>query len=645
MAPKESKIEIISVHVPKTAGTTFRKALVNAYGKEGVLWDYNKEKVEKILLEVNPKKIQAIHGHFKVQKYEDRFPEAKRIIWIRDPLKRLISNYWHLVTYFQKTKIIVNEMELEKQKLLNYAKKPRIRNFMSRHFKKRKLKDFWFVGITEFFEEDLTEIQTLLGWAELKIIKTNKHKYPTRYRAFVKAVLSDSEMLEQLTFLNRKDIKLYEKALKMRQKRRKSLLERLPEHKAKTMTENPLIEILEVQKLSKKSELLLGFNIDALKKGKKIDTQSIPITGWVLSKTSPAIAVEILSRGKALQKVPVGKPRPGVARRFPEVPEAQNCGFAAAVGVLGLPPIARLKLQAYLADGSTLPLAEIKLSRQAVRSNYQPQLQPLMLTSSGRSGTTWMMRLLSQHPAIVTCQIYAYETRIVPFWMQLLQFLSQRANPMETPFGADYPPKAAAFCQQTLDAFYLHLAEAQGQTRSPRELTYFAEKNSFNPNIDLLMEIYPQGKEIILVRDFRDVACSILAFNKKRGSEGFGRKRFKNDKEHLREVMKNASSGLLHRWKKRQEQVHLVRYEDLILSPEETLTGIFGYLNLDNSQEAIANIIEKASEDTPYTQWHQTSSSAKDSIGRWRQDLEPSLQKVCNKVLAKALREFGYSPD
>lgn len=648
MEPTELKVEIISVHLPKTAGTMFRNVLVNAYGEAAVFGDYKKQPVSATLSEIKSQNIKAIHGHFKVKKYDNYFPEAKRIIWLREPIKRLISNYWHQVTYFQKRTIILNELELEKKKFLNYAKRPRARNFMSRHFRHKKLKYFWFVGITEFFREDLKEIEAILGWPEKEIGKTNKHKHTEIYEAFVKAVQSDSEMIEQLRELNKKDVQLYNNALKLREERRKSSVERLPEQKIKnniTMTENPLIEILEIQKLSKKSELLLGFNIDALKKGRKIDGYSISITGWALAKTSPVVAVEILSRGKTLQRVPVGKPRPGVGKRFPETPEAQNSGFAAAVGVAGLPPVAQLRLRAFLADGTTVPLASLKIQHQPLRTAYQPQLQPLILTSSGRSGTTWCMRLLSQHPAIVTCQIYAYETRIIPFWMQLLQFLTQKANPLETPFGADYPPKAAAFCQQTFDAFYQHLAEAQNQIIPPTQPTYFAEKNSFNPNIDLLTEIYPQGKEIILVRDFRDVACSILAFNKKRGSEGFGRKRFKSDEEHLKEIMKNTASGLLHRWKQRQQQAYLVRYEDLILSPEETLTGIFGYLNLDNSPEAIANIIEKASADTPYTQWHQTSSSAKDSIGRWRQDLAPSLQKICNRVLADALQEFNYPPN
>ncbi len=411
------------------------------------------------------------------------------------------------------------------------------------------------------------------------------------------------------------------------------------------MTENPLIEILEVQKLSKNSELLLGFGINFPKAGQKLDTYSISIKGWVIGKTSPAIAVEFLSGGKVLQKVPVGKPRPGVQKRYPKVPEAKKSGFAAAVGVLGLPLTAKLRIRVILSDGSTVAITEIKFQHQPLNSGYEPKLQPLVISSSGRSGSTWFMRLLSQHPAIITCEIYAYETRVWPFWMQLLQFLSQRANPIETPFSADYPPKAAAFCQQTLDGFYQHLAEAQGKIINPSELSYFAEKNTHNPNIHLLMEIYPQGKEVILVRDFRDLASSVLAFNKKRGTEGFGRQKFKSDDEYVRNVIKNTAFGLQQRWKKRKKQAHLVRYEDLILSPEDTLKGVLEYLKLDSSQEAIAKMLDKASQDTPYTGWHQTSSSAKDSIGRWRQDLDPSLQKVCNKVLADSLREFGYPPN
>ena len=41
----------------------------------------------------------------------------------------------------------------------------------------------------------------------------------------------------------------------------------------------------------------------------------------------------------------------------------------------------------------------------------------------------------------------------------------------------------------------------------------------------LIRELYPRAKEIFLVRDFRDMARSIMAFDAKRGYAGFGRAR------------------------------------------------------------------------------------------------------------------------
>ncbi|NER01849.1 MAG: sulfotransferase family protein [Okeania sp. SIO3C4] len=219
METKDSEVEIISVHVPKTAGTTFRNLLIQVYGQEKVFNDYKKKQVSEVLSEIKSQNIRAIHGHFQVEKYDDYFLEAKRIIWIREPIKRLISNYWHQVTHFEDRKITHNEVELEKEKFLNWANKPKLMNFLSHHYIKKNLEDFWFVGITEFFAEDLKELQIMLGWPQIKNANKNQHKYPKIYQYFVKTVLSDGELIEALNFINSKDKKLYETALTIRENR------------------------------------------------------------------------------------------------------------------------------------------------------------------------------------------------------------------------------------------------------------------------------------------------------------------------------------------------------------------------------------------------------------------------------------------
>ncbi|NET17519.1 MAG: sulfotransferase family protein, partial [Okeania sp. SIO1H6] len=225
--PLDSEVEIISIHVPKTAGTTFRDLLIQVYGKEKVFNDYKKQPVSEVLLEIESQNIRAIHGHFKVQKYDDYFLEAKRIIWLREPIKRLISNYWHQITHFQNRKITQNEVELEKKNFLNWANRNELRNYQSSYFIEKNIEDFWFVGITEFLEEDLKELQIMLGWQQLEITYQNQHKYSKVYQYLVKTFLSDGELIEEIKFINSKDIKLYEMALTLREKRIKTKINRV----------------------------------------------------------------------------------------------------------------------------------------------------------------------------------------------------------------------------------------------------------------------------------------------------------------------------------------------------------------------------------------------------------------------------------
>ncbi|NET42671.1 sulfotransferase [Okeania sp. SIO2B3] len=442
------------------------------------------------------------------------------------------------------------------------------------------------------------------------------------------------------------------------------------------MSENAIVEILDIHRAELDTEALWGFAIDQPKKRSKTNTYTIYVSGWILGKHSKAVEVQLLSEGRLLRKATVSINRPGVAKLYPQVSGVKDCGFQIEVVIIGLPLEGELNIQAVLKNQSTISIGVIKYRRQRLHSNYQSKLQPLLMTSSGRSGSTWIMRLLSQHPAIVTSQIHPYEIRVSQYWMQMLAVLSQPSNSVDfsptyfydefyrtgpNPYhnhninsclnsswlGLDYIENLADFCRQNIDRFYENIAIGQGKVLTPllhnNSNFYFVEKFLLRLNRTLLLEIYPQAREIILVRDFRDMACSVAAFNAKRGYVDFGRQRFKSDREYIQRGVKSAAFHILQLWRERKEQAHLVRYEDLILAPEQTLSSIFEYLHLDNSSSTISKVLEKASEDTKQLKRHRTSANPQESIGRWRNDLEPSLQALCTEVCQEALQEFGYS--
>jgi len=93
-------IEIISVHIDKTAGMLFCDVLKQVYGSSQVyvIWKGQSDyKFEDKLKELIPPQTTVIHGAFPVSHYEGDFMDAKRIVWVRNPIERLISYYFYLL--------------------------------------------------------------------------------------------------------------------------------------------------------------------------------------------------------------------------------------------------------------------------------------------------------------------------------------------------------------------------------------------------------------------------------------------------------------------------------------------------------------------------------------------------------------------
>src|SRR5262245_29227603 len=361
-----------------------------------------------------------------------------------------------------------------------------------------------------------------------------------------------------------------------------------------------LVEIQDVSLFPVSTDRLWGYYVDAPKAGNQKEVCAITMAGWVLGRSNPATSVEVIHEGRVIITAPVSVARPDLANHYAQVPHASNCGFSFELGMLGLPPAFELRIQAVLADKSRVLIGTIRGHRHPLCSGFQPKLQPLMITSLARTGTTWLMRLLSEHPDVVVHRAYPYEARCASYWIHTLKVLSDPANlaesahpdnfsytmhwvglpPSYTPsltrhpqirkwFGLAYAEKLAAFIQETIDSFYQQVAASQDQPE-PR---FFAEK--YNPGHVpwLIWELYPKAREIVLVRDFRDVYCSILATNTKRGRADFGRQHARSDEDYIQHL-RGSAVRLLQSWKKRTAQAKVLHYEGLIEQPIETLGAL-----------------------------------------------------------------------
>lgn len=416
---------------------------------------------------------------------------------------------------------------------------------------------------------------------------------------------------------------------------------------------------------------LWGCNIDLPVSDSQAEEYAITVGGWALGRSSAVVAVELIHKETLFRRIPINVRRQDIATAFPAVSGAADSGFRTTVNILGLARQFELSVRVVLLDESQILIGVIRARRRSLRSTFQPRLQPLMVTTYGRTGSNWLMRLLQQHPQILAYRPFEYEPRVGSYWMHILKTLSEptsylqalatklsdeywwlghESSPSElvTPdpqvqqwIGRKSIESTATFCQSKIEEFYDQVAIVQSQTGA----IYFAEKYSpakfFEFTHMIMQELYPQSREIILVRDFRDMVCSILAYNEQKGTVSFGREGVGNDEEFLKRVRLGALD-LLRNYESRSSQAHLLRYEDLISRPVETLSALLHYLSLESKPSTVEGMIQRASEETPGMQTHRTSPNSEKSIGRWRRDLDPSLQAVCQEAFGDILEEFGY---
>jgi sulfotransferase family protein len=427
-------------------------------------------------------------------------------------------------------------------------------------------------------------------------------------------------------------------------------------------TATTVVGIDAVEINDRESDYVHGANLDSPGEGFAADSYSLPIEGWILSRQLAVEHVEVLHEERPVAVVPADRERPDIASGFPQVEGAERSGYQVSINTLKLAAKFEVVLRAKLEDGTRLPLARLGGHRRRLPALGRNQIQPLMVNTIGRSGSTLLVTLLGSHPEVIAFPPFIKDARVSTYWTNVLQDLAEPSSflaPFDPPdlnvprwwldggeelgepeverwLGSEAVDSLARLCCAQIEAFYGHLA---GEDR----VRYFVEKYQPHQVVpDLLTEMYPGSREVILVRDFRDMLCSVIAFNRKRGWDAFGRTEGGDDAEYVRTTLRESIDILADRLHRGATNPRLVRYEDLIMDPELTLGGLFEYLGLDCDAELISETIMRAEEGTASMDHHRTSADPAASIGRWRQDLSEEIATVCNEELGPLLHAFGY---
>jgi hypothetical protein len=104
-----------------------------------------------------------------------------------------------------------------------------------------------------------------------------------------------------------------------------------------------------------------GF-LDAPRSGDRMPAHAVTIAGWIVGHGGTAESIDFEVDGEVVWRAPVSRARGDVLDAFPGVAVA-NCGFQTTLNVHEIPPDAVTVLLAVFADGTRVPLAELRFAR------------------------------------------------------------------------------------------------------------------------------------------------------------------------------------------------------------------------------------------------------------------------------------------
>jgi hypothetical protein len=169
---------ILSLHVPKAAGNSFRQLLQIQFG-ERVMRDYGDwagfnvpEAIERCrvrTLQMRSRrdelleKYDIIHGHFVTDKYLGLFPVEDFVAFFRDPYQQAVSHYCFLLRNPQRAHLEEKMFHEAKMTLHDYLEWEAFRDQQSQYLGSMRIDDLAMVGISEEFFRSLDLFNSKFG--------------------------------------------------------------------------------------------------------------------------------------------------------------------------------------------------------------------------------------------------------------------------------------------------------------------------------------------------------------------------------------------------------------------------------------------------------------------------------------------------
>jgi hypothetical protein len=199
------------IHIPKTAGSSFRVAAEQYFGSEATYFDYGKgsnethpdilkfeyESKDRYLAAKKIKKnAKFLSGHVIYPKYAPFFPAKSVVTFVRDPAQQVRSHYEHF-----------SRLHGYKGSFEDFIKENRFSNMQSKALNGVWTDAIGFIGITERYNESIALFNKYYG-TDIKVLDINKNT--AKVSGTYTFTESETSLIKKM---NAKDYELYNFAL------------------------------------------------------------------------------------------------------------------------------------------------------------------------------------------------------------------------------------------------------------------------------------------------------------------------------------------------------------------------------------------------------------------------------------------------
>lgn len=286
--------------------------------------------------------------------------------------------------------------------------------------------------------------------------------------------------------------------------------------------------------------------------------------------------------------------------------------------------------------------------------------EPIFVLGNPRSGTTLLRLMLNAHADICIPP----ECGFIQWWFQKHQNWSIQNNNHKdiAAFISDLQTSKkmeswkldglllAKIIQENKPVDYAGLCAMVYYTFSIQQQNtskYWGDKNNYYiDSTELLQQLYPRGKYIMIIRDGRDVAVSYRSVEKM-NTDSVYKPTLPQSIDVIAESWKANNEKLLQFFNQSSIAHLIIRYEDLVQQPKDILQNICTWLGLSSDENMLQYFVSnKTMEDEPaaFLPWKMKTLGAPDParIGQYKTALSETEINKFELIAFPLLSKFGY---